>query len=166
MVFAVFDFFAQVRSVNQHHLVFITAIHKQDGDIGTCSGKNIGGHGNDASQHFVLHQIFTDALIDPRLRRNKAGWHYYRSFTTRFKRVDDVLQEQLVNFHLVLGFGFNLGNSGKEAFFVFFVVQLIAKIAEIHLERWIRDDVVKFFQVLAVFVIGVQHGIPLNYIRD
>ena len=78
----------------------------------------------------------------------------------------DVLQEQLVNFHLVLGFGFNLGNSGKEALFIFFAVQLIAKIAEIHLERWIRDDVVKFFQVLAVFVIGVQHGIPLNYIRD
>ena len=38
-----------------------------------------------------------------------------------------MLQEQLVNFHLVLGFGFDFWNTGKEAIFVLFAVQLITK---------------------------------------
>lgn len=75
----------------------------------------------------MIHQIFADALVDAGLSRNKAGWHHDGCFTTRFEGVDDVLQEQLVNFHLVLGFGFDLGNAGKEALFVLFTVQLISK---------------------------------------
>jgi hypothetical protein len=69
-----------------------------------------------------------------------------------FKRINDVLQEELVDGHFVHGLLRDIGHPGKKAFAVLLAVQLIAEIAEIHLERWIADDVVKLFERFFVLV--------------
>ena len=60
----------------------------------------------------------------------------------------------------------DIRHPGKEALLVFLGVQLIAEIAEIHLEGRIGDDVVELLQRLAVPVIGMQQGVALDDVGD
>ncbi|MOA06971.1 hypothetical protein D3C78_1266420 [compost metagenome] len=77
-----------------------------------------------------------------------------------------MLQEQKVNFHFVPVLRLDLWHSGKEALLMLLGIQLVAEIAEIHLERWIADDVVEFLQHLALPMIGMKHGVALNDVGD
>ena len=67
-----------------------------------------------------------------------------------------MLQEQLVDRHLIDGFLRDVGQAGKEPVLIGLCVQIIAEITEIHFERWIGDDVVEVFQCLAVFMVSTN----------
>ena len=106
--------------------------------------------------------MLADAFVDAGLRGDEAGRHHHGRLAAGIQRINDVLQEQLVDFHLVRGLGFDLRNPGKEAFLVGFGVQLVAVIAEIQLERRIGDDVIETLQLAAVLMVGVQQGVALD----
>ncbi|MNC75784.1 hypothetical protein D3C75_1273780 [compost metagenome] len=77
-----------------------------------------------------------------------------------------MLQEKLVDGHLVNGLFGDIRHPSKEAFLMLLAVQLITKITEIHLERWIADNVIEFFKRLTLPMVGVGHGVALDDIGD
>ncbi len=76
----------------------------------------------------------------------------------------------MVDRHLIHGLLGNVRHPGEEAFLVLLAVQLVAEIAEIHLEGRIADDVVELFERIllpqSLPVIGVEHGVALNDVGD
>ena len=102
----------------------------------------------------------------PAWRGDEAGGHHDRRLAAWFQRIDDVLEEELVDGHLVLGLLGDVRHPGEEAFLMVLGVQLVAEIAEIHLEGRIGDDVVELLQRLAVPVVGVEHGVALDDVGD
>ena len=105
--------------------------------------------------------------VDAGLGGDKAGGHHDRRFAAGFQRMDDVLEEELVDGHLVLGLGLGIfGTPAKKRSLLLLGVQLVAEIAEIQLEGRIGDDVVEPLQRLAVSVVGVEQGVALDDVGD
>ena len=143
LVLAVFDFGAEVGGIDQHHALLVGVVDKQDGDVCAGGGEDVAGHGDHASKHFVVHQMLTNFSFDTALCGDEAGGYNHRRFAAGFQRIDDVLEKEQIDGHLIFLFCRNFRHPGEEAYLMFLGVQLIPEIAEIHLERRIGNDVIK-----------------------
>ena len=97
----------------------------------------------------VVHQFLADALLDAVGGGDEAGGYHNRGFTAGLVDGHDVLDEEQVDRHLVLGFFGHIGDAGEEAIGVGIAVQVVAEIGKIQLERRVRDDVVELHQFTA-----------------
>jgi hypothetical protein len=164
LVLAFFDFGAEGGGVDEDDVALVGGVDEEDGDV--CAGgcKDVAGHGDDSGEHLVLHEVLADFFVDPGLGGDEAGGG---------EGVDDVLEEEEVDLHLVLGLGLDLGldlgNAGEEAVFVFLGVELVALVGEVELEGGIGDDDVEFLWSLVVDGVegvGLKDGVALDDVGD
>jgi len=167
LVFAVFDLGAEVGGVDEDDVALVAGIEEEDGDVGAGGGEDVAGHGDHSGEHLVFHEVLAYAFFDPGLGGDEAGGHDDGGFPLLAQRGDDVLEEEQIDRHLVLGGWRDLGNPGEEALFVRGDIEFVAEVGEIQLEGRIGDDAVEHAQA-AIFlaVIGMQDGIALDDVRD
>ncbi len=96
-------------------LSLVGGVDEENGDVGAGGGEDVAGHGDHAGQHLFVDQMLADAFVDAGLGGDEAGRHHDGRFAAGLERVNDVLQEQLVDCHFVGGLGLDLGDAGKKA---------------------------------------------------
>ena len=105
LVLAFFDGRAQLGSVHQHDVACgIGFVQKQNRDVRAGGGEDIARHRNHAAQHFILHQFLADFLFDAALGGQEAGRDDDGGFAFGRQRIDDVLDKEQVDRHLVFAF--------------------------------------------------------------
>ena len=97
-------------------------------------GEEGAGHGNEAAEQFVVDQGLAGAFLDAGLGGDEAGGHDDGGTAIRLEAVDDVLDEEQVDRHLVFVLVRDLGDACKEALFVALGVELVAVVGEVELE--------------------------------
>ena len=134
----------------------------------TCARgrKDVAGHGDDAAEHLVIHKVLADVFLDAGLGGDEAGGDDDGGAAFRREGVDDVLDEEEVDGHLVLVLVGDFGDAGKEARVVGLGVELAANVGEVEFEGRIGDDVVELSQGGAVFVVGLEDGVALDDVGD
>ena len=99
-------------------------------------------------------------LVASGLGGEEAGGHDdggAASFFIEFE--NDVLEEELIDGHLVLGLGGDFGNAGEEALFVGLGVELVAPVGEVELEGRIGNDEV---ERLGTSTVATMEGVWLG----
>ena len=164
--FAFFDLGAEVGGVDEDDLAVVVVVEEEDGDVGAGGGEDVAGHGDDAAEHVVCDEVLADLLFDAALGGDEAGGHDDGGFSAFGEGVDDVLEEEQVDRHFVLGLGGHFGDAGEEAVLVFLGVELVAVVGKIEFEGWVGDDVVELPEGFAFLVVGIADGVALDDVGD
>ena len=168
MVFAVFDFGAEIGGIDEDDVFLVGGIEEEDGDVGASGGEDVAGHGDHSGEHFVFHEVLADFFLDAGLGGDEAGGDDDGGFAFFREGVDDVLDEEQVDGHFVLVLVRHLGEAGEEALAVRFAIELIAVVGEIELEGGIGDNHIELAQAadFLVLMVGVEDGIALDDLWD
>jgi hypothetical protein len=111
--------------------------------------EDVARHRDDAAEHAALDEALADLPLDPGLGGDESGGHDDGGASGLAEGMDDVLEEQEVDGHLVLVLLRDVGDAGKEALLIRLRVELVAEVGEVELEGRIRDDVVEAAQGVA-----------------
>lgn len=154
LILAFLDDSAEFGCIHQNDIALgVGFVQKQDRDVRAGGGEDVAGHRDHATQHAPLYQFLADLAFDATLGGEEAGRDNDRRFTLGRERIDDVLDEDQVDRHLIFLIG-DVGNAREEALVVGFGVEVVAKVAEIQFEGRVRDNVIEGFETVAIAVVG------------
>ncbi len=140
LVFAFLDLGAEVGGVYKNDIAFVGGIEEENGDVRAGGREDVAGHGDHTGEHLVFHEVLADAFFNAGLGSDETGGNDDGGFAFGAEGMDDVLDEEQIDGHLVLVLVRHIRNPGEESLVVSLGIEIVPELGEVEFERWIGDD--------------------------
>ena len=160
-------FLAKFACVNECDFVvvglFAGLVEKEHAHVGACVREYVARHAHHAIDDVFVNDAFEDFVLDAGFRGDEPGGDNDGTLAACLDAVHHMLDKAGVDGHALLFLVRNFRHACPEAG-VPFLFDVVAGVAEVHLEGRIAHNVIELLEALAVvaLVVGFQEGVALH----